>query len=197
MFHANQSSLFDSQPTDAPDITYLRDWYRDHQSLFLYMQQNLQWNRRFRSRSTVTFGLSYTARGGLRFKRPIAEFLNPLISQIKRDFAFEPNNCLVNYYPTGQHYISFHSDQDMEMMAHSGVAIVSFGATRHMILRKIADHRLRYCYPLPPGSIFYMRDAVQKTWQHGILTEKECGPRISLSFRALRQNTQAAVKPVR
>ena len=113
------------------------------------------------------------------------EFLLPLCQQIDGLFGYSPNNCLVNYYPDGNHYISFHSDQDTEMKAQTGVTIVSLGAVRTMVLRSIENPRARFYYPLQPGSAFFMEDALQAHWQHGVPKEAGKGPRISLSFRSL------------
>ena len=190
VIHTSQASLFDLQHNSElprPDITYKEGWLSDHESLFHLMRDSLTWNTQFQSRSTVSFGVSYTKQNGLTSRRPFPDYLHRIARQIESDFGFTPNNCLANYYPTGAHYISFHSDQDMEMKVHSGVAIVSLGTTRLMELRQIENHRVRYAYPLAPGSVFYMEDLLQKKWQHGILQQRECGPRISLSFRALRE----------
>jgi len=190
VIHTHQSSLFDLSGENAlpcPQIDYRERWLTGQKSLFEKMRDTLTWNTRFRSRATVSFGVSYTKAAGFTRKRPFPDYLQDIANQIEADLGYLPNNCLANYYPTGDHYISFHSDQDMDMQAHSGVAIVSLGSTRQMELRKIDNHRLRYAYPLAPGSLFYMEDALQKDWQHGILTQKNSGARISLSFRALKE----------
>ena len=115
-------------------------------------------------------------------------FLAPLCESIERAFGFYPNNCLVNSYPTGNHYISFHSDQNMEMKDQTGVAIVSLGAVREITFRKIEDHREKHYYVLQPGSAMFMTDNMQTEWQHGILKQSGAGHRISLSFRALSRS---------
>jgi len=190
VFHIHQATLFEQSEAErvpSPEILYLGNWFADHEGLFSELKSTLHWNKKFRSRFTVSFGLSYTKSSGLQQKRPFPVSFEKITQKIEQELGYSPNNCLANYYPTGHHYINFHSDQDMEMQAHSGVCIVSLGTTRHMQLRKIDDHRISYAYPLAPGSLFYMTDQLQKDWQHGIPTESGSGERISLSFRALKE----------
>ncbi|MBX2868970.1 MAG: alpha-ketoglutarate-dependent dioxygenase AlkB [Acidiferrobacterales bacterium] len=189
--HISQASIFDQHPAETlatPKVEYEPLWYAGHEELFHILLDTLTWNTQFRSRSTVSFGVSYTKRSGLSHRRPFPDYLQHIANLVKQRFGYIPNNCLANYYPTGEHYINFHSDQDMEMKTHSGVAIVSLGTTRLMELRKIDNHQIRYAYPLEPGSVFYMEDVLQKEWQHGIMQQRESGARISLSFRALRED---------
>ncbi len=170
----------------SPTIEYLANQITDHEAYFTYLRDRANWNCRFKSRRTVTFGESYNYYSGSIRNGEIPGFLNPFCDVVSEHFAFRPNNCLVNYYPDGDHYISFHSDQDMEMKDHTGVAIFSLGTVREMVLRHISTRTLRYVYPLEPGSVFYMSDELQAEWQHGIPKQSGRGPRISLSFRSLR-----------
>ncbi len=189
--HIHQATLFEQSEVERlpkPEIHYLANWFTDHKDLFIELKEELSWNKQYRSRFTVSFGLSYTKDSKLRHKIPFPDSFLKITQKIEQDLGYSPNNCLANYYPTGDHYISFHSDQDMEMQAHSGVSIVSLGTTRLMQLRKINDHRISYAYPLAPGSLFYMTDQLQKEWQHGIPKQYNCGERISLSFRALKES---------
>jgi len=189
VFHIHQATLFELSGPDhipRPEVVYLENWFTDHENMFNNLKHNLSWNKQFRSRFTVGFGLSYTKDSGFHRKRPFPNSFHEITQKIERDLGYSPNNCLANYYPTGDHYISFHSDQDMEMQAHSGVTIVSLGTTRLMQLRKISDPRISYAYPLAPGSLFYMADELQKDWQHSIPPQSSAGERISLSFRALK-----------
>ena len=169
-----------------PDVRYVPHLIPDHERYFNYLVENIQWNSQFKSRQTITFGESYHYRERTRKSRPLPAFLDVFCRAVLKNFDYLPNNCLVNYYPDGDHYISFHSDQDMEMKDHTGVAIFSLGTVREMVLRKINNSQLRFAYALEPGSAFYMSDQLQSEWQHGIPRQRGCGPRISLSFRSLR-----------
>lgn len=189
MLNPTQRDLFagaEENTSPRPEIRYLANQIQDHETYFTYLRDRADWNCRFKSRRTVTFGESYNYRSGSRRNGEIPAFLNPFCDVVSEHFEFRPNNCLVNYYPDGDHYISFHSDQDMEMKDRTGVAIFSLGTIREMVLRRIGAPTLRYVYPLEPGSVFFMSDDLQAEWQHGIPKQSGRGPRISLSFRSLR-----------
>ena len=188
MSYQLQSSLFQPDnafPEQEPNITYIPGFLNNQEFWFDQLRSTLIWNTRFKSRHTVTFGVTYNPGTGLKAVREMPEFLGPVCQQINDTFNYNPNNCLINHYPDGDHYISFHSDKDTEMKAQTGVTILSLGSVRTMALRNINNPKLCFHYPLAPGSVFYMKDALQLEWQHGIAKEPESGPRISLSFRSL------------
>lgn len=183
-----QTDLFQSDQAlraQMPDVRYVEGMVARPQPWFASLQSSLAWNPRYQSRLTASFGVTCGGQDGQRVNRRLPEFLQPLTDLVTRHFGFEPNNCLANYYPDGDHYIGFHSDQDTEQSRRTGVAILSLGSVREMVLRRIDHHRERYYYPLQPGSGFYMDDLLQKTWQHGMPRQPGRGPRISLSFRKI------------
>ncbi|MGI9319024.1 MAG: alpha-ketoglutarate-dependent dioxygenase AlkB [bacterium] len=188
MLNLQQTDLFTTLREglpEAPDIQYISSAILEYDNYFNYLRDNLSWDSTFKSRQTATFGASYNYRSGVQKSGPMPHFLKTFCCVIEQNFAFHPNNCLANYYPDGNHYISFHSDQDLEMKNQTGVAIVSLGAVREMVLRHIGNPKIRYVYPLEPGSVFFMTDRLQTIWQHGIPKQSGRGPRISLSFRSL------------
>ncbi|NKB62214.1 MAG: alpha-ketoglutarate-dependent dioxygenase AlkB [Gammaproteobacteria bacterium] len=185
MIHSTQLDLFKSPKPIAPSITYVDRFLQEHKEFFDFLKANIRWNHQFQSRKTATFGVSYGYNGKHYQFRTLPEFLDPLCDQIEEHFAYRPNSCLINNYPDGNHYISYHSDGDMEMNKHTGVSIVSLGIAREMAFRNISDPSIKCYYPLQPGSAIYMDDAVQTDWQHGIPKTKALGHRISLSFRSL------------
>ena len=186
----SQRSLFED--TDGPNlptppaVQIVDSLIASHELLFQWLADNIEWTTRFKSRNSRSFGVSYHSGNGPRRDRALPAFLHTTASAIHDSFGFMPNNCLINDYPSGDNYISFHSDQDMEMNDHTGVVIVSFGEVREMVLRNIKEPGQRYHYPLPPGSGFYMTDALQQQWQHAIPKQPGRGRRISMSFRSLR-----------
>ena len=185
MLTAGQTDLF--KPTDKiqPDIDYVDDFLDHPDGWFEFFQKNIQWNEQFQSRKTAMFGVSYGYKGNRYRYRPLPKFLIPIAKRIEAQFGYLPNSCLINSYPSGDHYISYHTDRDMEMNEHTGVSIVSFGAVREMGFRRLNDPGIQCFYALQPGSALYMDDAVQRDWQHGIPKQSGKGHRISLSFRSL------------
>ncbi|MYB34229.1 MAG: alpha-ketoglutarate-dependent dioxygenase AlkB [Gammaproteobacteria bacterium] len=187
MIYPLQTSLPGLGEIDSPEsgIREIEDFLENPDGWFERFATGLAWNRRMRSRHTFTFGHVYDPGHGLRFIRNMPGYLEPLLEKMHRVFGFFPNNCLANYYPDGTHYIGFHSDQGEEMKSGAGVAIVSLGAVRTMVIRRIDNPDNKFFYPLKPGSVIYMKDEIQKTWEHGIPKQAGKGPRISLSFRHL------------
>ena len=169
----------------APDIEYRYNFLEDHEALFHYLLHNLNWNTQFKSRKTAMFGVSYGYDGQHYRYAELPEFLTPLADNINSTFGYLPNSALVNHYPDGDHYISYHSDKNMEMNQHTGVTIVSLGSVREMAFRNIQYPHIKSYFALQPGSAMYMDDVVQQVWQHGILKTQSAGARISISFRSL------------
>ena len=188
LFHCVSSSQKGADPTPAniaPDIEYKHDFLEDHEALFHYLLHNLNWNTQFKSRETAMFGVSYGYDGQHYRYAKLPDFLSPLADNIKATFGYLPNSALVNHYPNGDHYISYHSDKNMEMNQHTGVAIVSLGSIREMAFRNIQYPHIKSYFALQPGSAMYMDDVVQQVWQHGILKTQSAKARISISFRSL------------
>ncbi len=179
-------STCDGPPIGVPDIGFVAGLFSDHVALFQHLHAHVDWKTVYGTRATITWGESYSYHQERRQRYPWPEFLNSPAKAIRSAFGYLPNNCVANYYPNGSHTIGFHSDQGMEMQEDTGVAILSLGAIRHMVLRRINEPKVRYHYALTPGSGLYMDNAFQADWEHGILKERDCGPRISLSFRRIQ-----------
>lgn len=88
------------------------------------------------------------------------------------------------YYRDGRDSVAWHGDRiGRSRREDTMVAIVSFGAPRHLSLRP-AGGRLHGSYPLGHGDLIVMGGSCQRTWEHAILkTAKPVGPRISVQFR--------------
>ncbi|MEM7196447.1 MAG: alpha-ketoglutarate-dependent dioxygenase AlkB [Pseudomonadota bacterium] len=183
MGHQLQRSLFGEHP--EPEVSYVTEFLPSPGKWLGFICRNASWNEQFHSRKTMTFGRSYSYPSGTQRNTELPKWLLPIAQAIDSRFGYFPNNCLINYYPNGDHYISFHADQLSEMQAQTGVTIVSLGAVRNMTLRNTAQPEIRHHYPLQAGSAFYMPDEVQNDWQHGILKQAGADARISLSFRKL------------
>jgi alkylated DNA repair dioxygenase AlkB len=93
------------------------------------------------------------------------------------------NSVLLNYYRDGRDSMGMHSDDEPELGPEPAIASLSFGATRHFILRhKSSKETLKL--PLTDGSLLFMAGTMQANWMHGInKTAKPLGPRINLTFR--------------
>ncbi len=176
-----------------PPLRYVPGLLPGHRELFDMLARKVDWRTRYGTRESTTWGESYHYRKRSRTRHPWPDFLLDPATAIGETFGFLPNNCVANHYPDGEHTIGFHSDEGMEMRGGTGVVIISLGALRHLVLRRIDDPSVRYHYALAPGSALHMTDASQAEWQHGILREAGAGRRISLSFRCIREDQRAEV----
>ncbi|KTC41061.1 2OG-Fe(II) oxygenase [Pseudomonas sp. ABAC61] len=117
---------------------------------------------------------------------PMPEALEQLCPVIAQLLGFHPNNCLLNFYPDGQSSMGFHSDANEQLVAGTGVVVISLGHARSMLF-KHKQSGVIHEYSLPSGSLLHMSDALQTQWLHAIPKAPGAGERISLSFRQLKE----------
>lgn len=165
----------------------IEDFIPNPESLFNQLMAEIIWDERMKNRKTACFGKAYNYSQMTYPEQPMLLVLLPLIPRIKATIGFEPNNCLVNYYPDGKSRMGWHADEIEPMQADTGVVIISLGVERELHFRRIKDKVDRKLFSLKPGSLFYMDQAVQSVWQHSIpkVTNLDQA-RLSLTFRALK-----------
>lgn len=109
-----------------------------------------------------------------------------LLVMLEKRLNIQFNNCLLNFYETGDNTMGFHSDETTGLVSGTGVAIVSLGSIRDITYRSKSQPQIQRSFPLKPGSLLFMDDVVQENWMHAIKRQKDAGPRISLTWRAFR-----------
>ena len=102
-------------------------------------------------------------------------------------FGFYPNNCLVNYYPNGDSTMGWHSDNTKGMEFGTGVAIFTIGGGREILFRDVLTHTDKFSVPLADNSLLYIANYTQLVYNHSIPKASTYLPRISLSFRKLKE----------
>jgi alkylated DNA repair dioxygenase AlkB len=110
---------------------------------------------------------------------PIRDALNALR-------AIEPapfDSVGLNLYRDGSDSVAPHNDHLYEIARDEPIALVSFGATRTLLISaKQGPAKMRV--DLEPGSLLVMSYATQLHFNHGIpKVRTPVGPRISLAFR--------------
>jgi alkylated DNA repair dioxygenase AlkB len=87
-------------------------------------------------------------------------------------------------YRTGRDSVAWHGDtQGRGAQSDTMVAIVSFGASRPLMLRPCGGASSRR-FPLGHGDLIVMGGSCQRTWEHAIpKTARPVGPRVSVQFR--------------
>lgn len=169
----------------GPNLLIDSNFCSDHANLFDTLLRNTSWDDRMAARRTASFGRPYNYSQLAYEEIAIPELLAPLIESLHDRLNIRFNNCLMNYYETGENTMGFHSDDTAGLVAGTGVAIVSLGNVRKITYRSKSDAKIEFSYDLTPGTLLYMDADVQEKWLHAIRRQKGAGPRISLTWRAI------------
>ena len=93
---------------------------------------------------------------------------------------------LLNWYRSGEDYISWHTDAEKELGVNPLIASINFGESRRFLLRLKEDHDIKIELPLHHGSVLVMAGALQHHWQHSVPKQKKVkSNRINLTFRTI------------
>lgn len=113
------------------------------------------------------------------------DFLVSIKSTVEEISGCTFNSCLLNLYHNGSEAMSWHSDNEKEILENSAIASVSFGAERKFGFRHNSTKE-EISLTLENGSVLIMKDEVQKFWKHKLYTSiKIKEPRINLTFRTI------------
>lgn len=166
-------------------ITYIEHFAAQPEDLFAFLEKNANWDASMVARKTASYGKAYNYSQITYPFKEMPEPLTMLAEQIDRQIGFEPNNCLINYYPDGKSKMGFHSDQIDILEANTGVVIISLGETRTLRFKNITNKETIIDFDLPSGSLIYMTQDVQKEWLHAIPPSDTEQERMSLTFRKI------------
>lgn len=83
-----------------------------------------------RARKTASYGSSYDYSQMIYEVRELHPALVPVADMLETRLGFRPNNCLLNYYESGDNTMGYHSDETANLADGTGVAIVSLGSAR-------------------------------------------------------------------
>ncbi|MEE2803799.1 MAG: alpha-ketoglutarate-dependent dioxygenase AlkB [Pseudomonadota bacterium] len=119
-------------------------------------------------------------------------WLMPLLTlrrRLYREWHWNPNAVLLNYYRDGRDSMGWHSDDEAELGRQPAVASISVGATRRFLIRHRRDKNSPvYQLDLEHGSLLFMSGTTQRYWRHSVpKTTTVIGPRINLTFRKIEQ----------
>jgi alkylated DNA repair dioxygenase AlkB len=166
-------------------ITHIQSFIDNPGALFEMLTTSIVWDATMASRKTASYGKAYNYS---QIEYPFQDFLPELeqiIERLQTVIGFKPNNCLLNYYSDGKSKMGYHSDQTSILEQNTGIAIVSLGATRNLKFRNIEHPQHFLTYELNDGSLIYMTQEIQDSWQHAIPKSETEKGRISLTFRSL------------
>ena len=175
---------------------YEPGFVHDPDSVFVALRDELVWTSQMRSRDTASMGIPYNYAGASYPEAPFHPVVSELAAQVKERLGFASTNALLNRYPTGEHTIGWHVD-DVDILAPgTGIAILSFGGTRTMLLRSGSDPDFQYVrLPLAVGSLFWMTADLQATHKHAMKREVGAAERISVTLRRLTHASAVVTTP--
>ena len=130
-------------------------------------------------------GISYKYSGKTKIAEKWIKILSEIKSTVEQISGEKFNACLLNYYHNGSEAMSWHSDNEKEILKHSAIASVSFGAERKFGFKHNFSKE-EISLMLEKGSLLIMKDETQIYWKHKLYTNaKIIEPRINLTFRTI------------
>jgi alkylated DNA repair dioxygenase AlkB len=171
----------------ALDLLIIDNFLVDQMTIYNNLRTTIAWEGSMAARRTASFGVPYNYAQMVYPAVPMHSALVPVVEQLYDKLNVRFNNCLLNFYETGQSKMGFHADDTSNLQPGTGVAIVSLGYPRKITYRTKADKSIQQAFTLQPGSLLYMSSQVQDQWVHAIKKQKDVGPRISLTWRAFNE----------
>lgn len=130
-------------------------------------------------------GISYKYSGKTKIAEKWPKFILEIKSTVEQISGEKFNACLLNYYHNGSEAMSWHSDNEKEILNHSAIASVSFGAERKFGFKHNFSKE-KISLMLENGSLLIMKDETQIYWKHKLYTNAKITlPRINLTFRTI------------
>jgi len=130
-------------------------------------------------------GISYKYSGKNKIAENWLKFILEIKYTVEQISGEKFNACLLNYYHNGTEAMSWHSDNEKEILKHSAIASVSFGAERKFGFKHNFSKE-EISLMLEKGSLLIMKDETQIYWKHKLYTNaKITEPRINLTFRTI------------
>ena len=83
------------------DFLFISNFLSDPARLFTELEVGVVWDKRMKARKTASFGVPYNYSQIAYDFAPFPESLRALLPQIEMAVGFRPNNCLLNFYPSG------------------------------------------------------------------------------------------------
>lgn len=109
-----------------------------------------------------------------------------LKERIEAESGCQYNAALLNYYPTGQHYIAFHSDRETNGDYNRNVSMVSLGGPRDFQFKCKFEERPTITVKIESGDYLAMVGRCQDDYTHGCPKRAYAEPRISITLRKLQ-----------
>ena len=175
--------VFSNQIADSFFNSLLNDiaWEQDRVVMF--------GKERLLTRKVAWFGdpgMRYTYAKICKHPLPWTDCLSSIRKTVESQTGHTYNSCLLNLYASGMESMSWHSDNEKELLPNGAIASVSFGAERRFLFKhRRTGHRIELL--LEHGSILLMNGEIQRHWLHALpkMTRVQA-LRINLTFRTIQ-----------
>ena len=140
-------------------------------------------------RKTFMYGKDYSYSGQTQSSIPFDRQITYISRKIEEKLNLKRgyfNGCLLNFYEDGKSYISYHRDNEEQMVDDAIIVSLGLGATRKFYLKNDESKDVEKLIH-NQGEILVMEALTQKEWTHSV--PKEAGVkdiRISLTFRRFK-----------
>lgn len=133
-------------------------------------------------------GINYKYSGKIKTAEKWTNLLTEIKSLIEEISGETYNACLLNLYHNGLEAMSWHADNEKEMLENSAIASISFGAERKFGFRhKTSQEEISLI--LENGSLLVMKGETQEYWKHKLFTNSKVKEaRVNLTFRKIIPN---------
>lgn len=142
-------------------------------------------------------GCCYTYSGHTLQPHAWTPTLQAIRSQVEAVAETRYNSVLLNWYRSGADSVSWHADDEPELVPRHTIASLSLGGTRRFQFKhkRYGTKPRTAAHPSIPnlnldlahGDLLLMRGATQENWLHQIpKTRQPVAPRINLTFRIIR-----------
>lgn len=113
---------------------------------------------------------------------PWTPFVDELREKVEQHTGHQYNEAVINLYEDGSSGIATHRDTETSLCQETGIACVSFGATRKIVFRR-DGYEPRNLEPTH-GSLYVMLPPTNQFWSHESPKDLNVKtPRISVTFR--------------
>lgn len=175
-----------------PPITYRPGFVADPSAVLERLWSDLDWQKRDSTPrreyycNDIPVPYTYGTGAGVRTYevQPWHEDILAIKKMVEAALGTTFEVCFLNGYADARDHLGWHADDSPEMDDNRPIAIVTLGAEREIWFCPREDRNEVSRQLLESGSLCVMAPGMQDTHLHRIpKAGRECGPRISLTFR--------------
>lgn len=136
-------------------------------------------------------GTGYRYSGTRIYAKPWTPTLSGLRSRLRAATGEDPNFVLINLYRSGCDSISWHRDDERDLVKPTTILSLSLGARRDFQLSPARDGVQRiFTIPLESGDLLLMRHPTNQLFKHQVPARRLVAePRLNLTWRSMISST--------